>query len=130
MSNQISMIDAAYEIVEKNGVISFNDLVEQVRIKCGMTEEEMMEKISKLYTNLSLDSRFVNLSLNKWDLSIRHDFNTVHEEVKDLDAEGEDKVLDLVDEEEQEDEDLEETSSETTDEDNNDNFLVSNTEGE
>ncbi len=133
MNNQISMIDAAYSIVkESKKPITLDALLKSVQKKLELTDEELIQRRSKFYTNLSLDSRFVNLGHHGWDLSIRHDFATVHEEVKDLDAEGETNILDLVDEEEldesEQDEENENSNDSLTEQD--DDLFIPSEEGE
>lgn len=85
MENSKSMLDVAYEIAcENNGPISFKDLVREVASRLAMNEEELNKRISRFYTNLSLDGRFVTLGENVWDLRNRHTFDKVKIDMKDV----------------------------------------------
>ena len=85
MENSKSMLDVAYEIAcENNGPISFKDLVSEVDSRLAMNEEELNKRISRFYTNLSLDGRFVTLGENVWDLRNRHTFDKVKIDMKDV----------------------------------------------
>lgn len=85
MENSKSMLDVAYEIAcENNGPISFKDLVNEVASRLAMNEEELNKRISRFYTNLSLDGRFVTLGENVWDLRNRHTFDKVKIDMKDV----------------------------------------------
>ena len=85
MENSKSMLDVAYEIAcENNGPISFKDLVSEVASRLAMNEEELNKRISRFYTNLSLDGRFVTLGENVWDLRNRHTFDKVKIAMKDV----------------------------------------------
>lgn len=111
MDTSLSMIDAAFEIVKSaKHAVSFETLLKKVQERKHMTDEEIKQRRSQFYTNLSLDSRFVNLGSKGWDLALKHSFAVVHEEVKDLDAESEINVRDLVEEQENEEQEREEGS--------------------
>lgn len=134
MNNKISMIDEAYAIIkDSNEPITFEKLLKKIQQKLELTDEEISSRKSKFYTNLSLDSRFVNLGRTGWDLSVKYTFAVVHEEVKDLESDNETEITDLVDEE-QMDED-EEEAEESSDSDKNnaeleDDVFIPSPEGE
>ena len=50
----------------------------------GLSEEEAAAKVSRFYTNLMLDGRFVTLGENEWDLRIRHKFEKVHIDMSEV----------------------------------------------
>ncbi|MBB5183860.1 DNA-directed RNA polymerase subunit delta [Catenisphaera adipataccumulans] len=79
-----SMIDAAYEIMSRqNNSMPFLDLYKKVSEEMGYNETQFEDNIAQCYTDLSLDSRFLNLEGNNWDLKKRH---TYSESVMDTDA--------------------------------------------
>ena len=49
-----------------------------------LTEEEKASHIGALYTDLTLDGRFVTLTDNTWDLRSRHTYDKVHIDVNDV----------------------------------------------
>lgn len=96
-----SLLDIAYEIVSKQkGSISFSDLWKKVVEASGLNEEDAAKKISRFYTNLMLDGRFVTLGENQWDLRTRHTFDKVHIDMKDVYSDDEDTDIDEEDQEE------------------------------
>ncbi len=97
MNTEKSMIDAAYEALEKHGgALTFTDLVNEVAAILEMSEEEKLARLGSLYTDLTLDGRFVALTDNFWDLRKNHTYDKVHidyNEVysEDVEEEGEEK---------------------------------------
>ena len=69
----MNMIEAAYEIVKgAETPLTFQQLWVKIVETLNLTKEEADTKISKFYTQLSFDNRFVMLEENHWDLRIRH----------------------------------------------------------
>lgn len=95
-----SMLDLAYEVISgtKELPISFHELWEAVCQKAGLSKEETRRQISRFYTNLSLDGRFVALPDNFWDLRAHHTFDKVHIDMNDVYTEVE--TTEEIDEEE------------------------------
>jgi len=91
-----SLVDVAFAVLsEQKGSIPFKDFYNEVAKRCEFSEEEKDENISKFFTNLSLDGRFVALKNNEWDLRKRQTFDKVHvdlnaiyEDLDDGDASG------------------------------------------
>lgn len=100
-----SMLDVAYEIVsQRTEPITFKELVAQIVAELNLSEEECAKRISRFYTNLMLDGRFVTLGENTWDLRSRNKFEKVHIDMNDVykdedeDEENEDEDEDFNDE--------------------------------
>ncbi len=88
------MLDVAYEIVsQRTEPITFKELVAQIVAELNLSEEECAKRISRFYTNLMLDGRFVTLGENTWDLRSRNKFEKVHIDMNDVykDEENEDE---------------------------------------
>lgn len=80
-----SMLDVAYEIVsQRTEPITFKELVAQIVAELNLSEEECVKRISRFYTNLMLDGRFVTLGENTWDLRSRNKFEKVHIDMNDV----------------------------------------------
>ena len=80
-----SMLDIAYDIITtKNVPIAFKEMWEEIVKIQGLSEEDARKKISRFYTNLSLDGRFVTLGENMWDLRSHHTFDKVHIDMNDV----------------------------------------------
>ena len=94
-----SFIEYAYEVLASSKKpLTFKELFEKTLEASGLelTQNELKLKMSKLYTSLSVDGRFV-LVEGSWDLSSRHTFSQIHQGDEDFD-EDEDEA----DEEEKE----------------------------
>ncbi len=79
-----SMVDVAYDImVREKKIFKFNELYSLVATELGFDEDTKTSRISKFYTNLSLDGRFVNLSDYTWDLRANQTFEKAHIEMKE-----------------------------------------------
>jgi len=120
-----SMVNVAYEIlkettsnndeekVDKKGIL-FKKLYDLVCEKLGFTEEEKNNNISRFYTNLSLDGRFICLAKNKWDLRANHTFKEY-----DIDISNIYEDYDQTNEIDEDDEDEEILENDDLDEDDN-----------
>lgn len=80
-----SLLDLTYEFIStQSEPASFAEICEYIAKESGLTKEELDKKISRFYTNLVLDGRFVTLGENTWDLRSRHTFDKVHIDMKDV----------------------------------------------
>ena len=124
MSKQ-SLVETAAMILAKEGKdLKFKELFDKVIAELGeeLSEAELRVKMSKLYTQLSLDGRFVTLTDNTWDLSSRHVFDERHIDMSEAysdDDEGGDEDVDM-EERKLEDEELGVQSDDDSDEENTD----------
>ena len=80
-----SLLDLTYEFIyskrNQHRSLKFANISQK---ESGLTKEELDKKISRFYTNLVLDGRFVTLGENTWDLRSRHTFDKVHIDMKDV----------------------------------------------
>ena len=66
-----SLLDYAYDYVSGQTQPSkFQDIWEYCVKEAGLSKEEADAKVSRFYTNLMLDGRFVTLGENLWDLRV------------------------------------------------------------
>lgn len=80
--NEMSMIEITYELMkEQREPFVFNDLMKRVAEIKGMSEEEVMERISFLYTDLNIDGRFICIGENRWGLRTWYPYEQIEEEV-------------------------------------------------
>lgn len=95
-----SLLDYGFDVLTgSKKPIKFIELFnESVKLSgLELNDAELKNRMSKFYTQLSLDGRFITLTDNFWDLRSRHVFEQVH-----LDA------IDAYSDEETEDDDEEE----------------------
>ncbi len=93
------MADASVIILEEVGTeLSFQDLFKKVVAKLELDEATATKRIARMYSDLTLDKRFISLPENKWDLRKRHRLEEIlvdtsdiiieDEEVEELDEDG------------------------------------------
>ena len=74
-----SLLDHAYDYVSGQSQPSkFQDIWDYCVKEAGLSQEDANAKVSRFYTNLMLDGRFVTLGENQWDLRVRHKYESVH----------------------------------------------------
>ncbi|TCI21544.1 DNA-directed RNA polymerase subunit delta [Exiguobacterium sp. SL-9] len=79
-----SLIDFVYEILQKTGEqpVSFDEIRELIRQNYTFaSEEEELEKIAQLYTDMNIDGLFVNLGANRWALRVWYPFDKSDEDL-------------------------------------------------
>ena len=97
-----SLLDYAYDYVSAQKQQSkFQDIWAYCVKEAGLSEEEAAAKVSRFYTNLMLDGRFVTLGENEWDLRIRHKFEKVHIDMSEVYSDVETSYDDSEEEEEE-----------------------------
>jgi len=99
--NDKSLLDYAFDVCSASKEpVKFIDLFNKSVELSGLSfsESELKVQMSKFYTRLSLDGRFITLTDNFWDLRSRHKFEQVHLDMIDAYSDEDDEV----DEEEEE----------------------------
>ena len=110
-----SLLDYAYDYVSGQSQQSkFEDIWAYCVQEAGLSKEEADAKVSRFYTNLMLDGRFVTLGENEWDLIIRHKFEKVHIDMSEVYSD-----VETYDEDSEEEEEEAEYNSAFEDEDKN-----------
>ena len=97
-----SLIEFAYDCVKASkDPLNFSVIWDYVKENAALSEEDAVEKVSRFYTNLLLDGRFVMLGDNMWDLRVRHLYDKVHIDMKDVysDVESTDEDEEEIEEE-------------------------------
>ena len=99
--NDKSLLDYGFDVLSASKEpVKFIDLFNKALELSGLelNEAELKVRMSKFYTQLSLDGRFITLTDNYWDLRSRHVFEQVHLDMIDAYSDEEDDI----DEEEEE----------------------------
>ena len=100
-----SKLDIAYNLLtKKKKPTPFLKLWEEISQIEALSPSQQEDMIAQFYSDLCLDSRFVNMGENKWDLRSRHTFSeTVIDTAEFLDDDSdEEDEFDLDDDEEEE----------------------------
>ncbi|UTR12235.1 DNA-directed RNA polymerase subunit delta [Evansella sp. LMS18] len=79
---EMAMLEVAYELLrESNSPVDYYTLLKQVADAKGLSEEKTKERIAHLYTEMSIDGRFVNVGDNRWGLRAWYPFDQTEEEL-------------------------------------------------
>lgn len=97
-----SMVETAYQVLKTHQEpIPFVQLWTEVSKEMGFMPTQAEDNIAQLYTDLSMDGRFLNMAGNTWDLRSRHtysesvtDTSTIAIDDSDEDEEDIDEELD------------------------------------
>lgn len=66
------MLEMAVKVLEEEGKkLSFHDLWEKVIMEMDIDKEAATKRIARLYSDMTLDKRFVSFPKNEWDLKKR-----------------------------------------------------------
>jgi len=80
--SETSMIEVAYAILdEQKKPAEYHALLKRVGEVKGLADDELTKRISHLYTEMSIDGRFVNLGDNSWGLRLWYPFDQTEEEL-------------------------------------------------
>lgn len=93
--NEKSLLDYGFDVLNASkDPLKFVDLFNAAVKASGVTfaEGEIKSKMSKFYTQLSLDGRFVTLTDNFWDLRSRHVFEQVHLDMIDAYSDEDEEI--------------------------------------
>jgi len=99
--NEKSLLDFGFDVLSASKEpVKFIDLFNKALELSGLelSESELKIRMSKFYTQLSLDGRFITLTDNYWDLRSRHVYESVHLDMIDAYSDEDDEI----DEEEEE----------------------------
>ncbi|QQE78821.1 DNA-directed RNA polymerase subunit delta [Alicyclobacillus sp. SO9] len=65
----MALVELAYEVLKQSkDPMYFRDLMKEIQDLRGMTEDEAMAVIARVYTELNIDGRFLCLGQNVWGL--------------------------------------------------------------
>lgn len=88
MTSRKALTDVAYDLMKNNSsAMTFKSIWEGVSSLTGASTND----ISQFYTDLSLDSRFVSLKSNMWDLRQNHTFAETFVDLDQLELDDEDE---------------------------------------
>lgn len=148
---EVALVDLSYVVLNDNGkAMNYREIFNQAAQMKGLADNDLMELLPQVYTEMNLDGRFICISQGNWGLRKWYSTESIEESVESLarakgidddddyafeDEEVEDEIFDDVDsfdsldeddaeeeEEEEEEEDLLEDDAEAEDEFAEDEF--------
>ena len=85
------MVEAAFSMLEKaQSALPFKELFDQVVTELDLDKVAATNRIAKLYSDITLDSRFLSLEDNMWDLKKRHKLDDTIVDTSDIIIDDED----------------------------------------
>ena len=93
--NEKSLLDYGFDVLSASKEpVKFNELFKKAVELSGLelSESELKVRMSKFYTQLSLDGRFITLTDNFWDLRSRHVFEKVHLDMIDAYSDEDEEI--------------------------------------
>ena len=93
--NEKSLLDYGFDVLTASkDPMKFVDLFNAAVKASGLelADNEIKNRMSKFYTQLSLDGRFVTLTDNFWDLRSRHVFEQVHLDMIDAYSDEDEEI--------------------------------------
>lgn len=98
--SQKATLEIAYELLRDKHPLPFYELWEKVCQAQEYSKEQCFNLLSRFYTNLTLDGRFVNIGDNNWELrlhlrsdELKLELNEVYSDVDESDEDIEEKTL-------------------------------------
>ncbi|HEY8364960.1 MAG TPA: DNA-directed RNA polymerase subunit delta [Haloplasmataceae bacterium] len=114
--SNMSMLEVAEQLMQrKKTPQSFRKIAQEVSELMGMSEEELRQKITRFYADLTLSGKFVNVSGDKWDLKTRQKFEVYENQF--VYEDDEDDLADIDDEEMEDEEEEEDFDDDDIDDD-------------
>ena len=132
---EVALVDISYEVLDQaNKTMNYKDIFKEAASWKGLTDEELLELLPQVFTEMNLDGRFLCMSPSEWGLKKWYTTEQVEESIEalarskgiddndddygfedeevdeDFDAEIEDEDLDV--EEDEEDVELDEEADE------------------
>lgn len=79
---ELSLIEVAHAILEETGdVYDFTALMLAIQNYLNMNEDELEAKMTRFYTDINIDGRFISLGDNRWGLRAWYPIDSIDEEI-------------------------------------------------
>ncbi|SDI50992.1 DNA-directed RNA polymerase subunit delta [Dolosicoccus paucivorans] len=79
---ELSFIEVAYALLERQGdVVDFTELLVQIQDYLELSQDEIESKMTRFYTDLNIDGRFISLGENRWGLRAWYPIDAIDEEI-------------------------------------------------
>ncbi|MBG9981405.1 DNA-directed RNA polymerase subunit delta [Facklamia sp. DSM 111018] len=82
LKEELSLIEVAHAILEDRGeVVDFTELLLEIQNYLGLSETYIESKMTRFYTDLNIDGRFISLGDNRWGLRAWYAIDEIDEEI-------------------------------------------------
>lgn len=82
---EVALVDISYEVLNRsNKAMSYREIFKDAANLKGLTDEELMELIPQVYTEMNLDGRFICISPGQWGLKKWYTTESIEESIEAL----------------------------------------------
>ncbi len=82
VKSELSLIEVAHAILEESGeIIDFTELLLQIQDYLDLSDGLVEAKMTRFYTDLNIDGRFISLGDNRWGLRAWYAVDEIDEEI-------------------------------------------------
>ncbi len=79
---ELSLVEVAHAILEESGnIYDFTQLLIVIQEYLELSEDELEKKMTRLYTDINIDGRFISLGENRWGLRAWYPIDSIDEEI-------------------------------------------------
>ncbi len=82
---EVALVDISYEVLDNSAKqMSYKDIFREAANLKGLTDEELMELLPQVYTEMNLDGRFICISPGQWGLKKWYTTEAIEESIEAL----------------------------------------------
>lgn len=82
---ETALVDISYEVLDRaDRTLNYKDIFNSAAELKGLTQEELMELLPQVYTEMNLDGRFICISPGEWGLKKWYSTESIEESVEAL----------------------------------------------
>ncbi|MEW9671234.1 DNA-directed RNA polymerase subunit delta [Ammoniphilus sp. 3BR4] len=82
---EVALVDISYEVLDKsNKTMNYKEIFREAANLKGLTDEELMELVPQVYTEMNLDGRFICISPGNWGLKKWYTTEAIEESIEAL----------------------------------------------
>ncbi|WP_134702475.1 DNA-directed RNA polymerase subunit delta [Ammoniphilus sp. YIM 78166] len=82
---EVALVDISYEVLDNSAKqMSYKEIFREAANLKGLTDEELMELLPQVYTEMNLDGRFICISPGQWGLKKWYTTEAIEESIEAL----------------------------------------------
>jgi len=82
---EVALVDISYEVLDQaNKTMNYKDIFKEAASWKGLTDEELLELLPQVFTEMNLDGRFLCMSPSEWGLKKWYTTEQVEESIEAL----------------------------------------------
>ncbi|MBP1933994.1 DNA-directed RNA polymerase subunit delta [Ammoniphilus resinae] len=82
---EVALVDISYEVLDQaNKTMNYQDIFKEAARWKGLTDEELLELLPQVFTEMNLDGRFLCMSPSEWGLKKWYTTEQVEESIEAL----------------------------------------------